>query len=288
MKWLQVSLTLEGELAEPVSERLHRHCKGGVILEASKNEGYVEIRGYLSISGDVQSTRRKIEEGLFYLGRIRPLPEPVFEIVEEQNWAEAWKQHYRPVVVGQRLLVLPAWLDNPHPDRIPLLLDPGMAFGTGTHPTTKLSLEALEEHIQPGTQVLDLGTGSGILAIAAAKLGAQHVLGVDIDPVAIESARQNLRNNKVDETVRLLHGSLQDCPPNARYDLILANILIPILMQLLKQGLAERVEKGGKLILSGILDHQAQDVTGAYQAHGLALVHELAWQDWRAFVFKRK
>lgn len=288
MRWLQVSLTLDGELVEPVSELLHRYCKGGVILEASPRGNKVEIRGYLSIASQSQSVRRKIEEGLWYLSRIRPLPEPVFELIEEQNWAEAWKQHYQPILIGQRLLVLPAWLENTHPDRIPLLLDPGMAFGTGTHPTTRLSLEALEQHLQPGCHVLDLGTGSGILAIAAVKLGASRVLGVDIDPVAIESAQNNLLRNKVESQVDLEKGSLQDCPPNTKFDLVVANILTPILLQLLDQGLSERVLKGGLIILSGILDHQIDDVKHAYQAQGLVVEQENALQDWRALVLHKK
>jgi ribosomal protein L11 methyltransferase len=288
LKWLQVSITLDGELAEPVSELLHRYCKGGVILEASQKDGLLELRGYLSITPDSQSTRRKIEEGLWYLGRIQPLPEPIFEVVQEQNWAEAWKQHYRPVLIGQRLLVLPAWLENPHPDRIPILLDPGMAFGTGTHPTTKLSLEALEKHVRPGSRVLDLGTGSGILAIAAAKLGADAVLGLDIDPVAVESAKANLLRNDVGDVVSVDVGSIRDCPARASFDLIVANILTPILLQLLEQGLDDLVPSGGKLILSGILDHQAEDVKRAYQSHELKVIQELACQDWRALIFNRK
>jgi ribosomal protein L11 methyltransferase len=288
LKWLQVSLIVDAELAEPVSELLHRYCKGGVILEASQSDEQVELRGYLSVAEGMPSTQRKIEEGLWYLGRISPLPDPIFEIVEEQNWAEAWKQHYRPILVGQRLLVLPAWLKNPHPDRIPLVLDPGMAFGTGTHPTTRLSLEAIEQQLQPGSQVLDLGTGSGILAIAAAKLGAKRVYGVDIDPVAIQSARENLVRNHVDHLVHLGQGSLQDCPPDVHFDLIVANILTPILLQLLEQGLADRVPRGGKLILAGILDQQAEGVKNAYQAQGLKTLQEMAWQDWRALIFSRK
>jgi ribosomal protein L11 methyltransferase len=288
LKWLQVSLTLDEELAEPVSELLHRHCQGGVILEASQIDEQIEIRGYLSLSPDSHSARQKIEEGMWYLSRISPLPEPVFEIVEEQNWAEAWKQHYRPILVGKHLLVLPAWLENPQPDRIPILLDPGMAFGTGTHPTTRLSLEALENHLQPGNAMLDVGTGSGILAIAAAKLGAASVVGLDVDPVAIESAQENLRRNKVEWVVHLDRGSIQDCPSDVKFDLIVANILTPVLLQLVEQGLTDRVRKGGKLILSGILDHQADEVKSASRRHGLEVIQELSWKDWRAIILSRK
>lgn len=288
MKWLQVSLVLDDELAESVSDLLHRYCKGGVVLEASKSDGLIEIRGYLPISEDTQQQRRKIEEGLYYLGRIKPLPEASFEEVENRDWTDAWKQHYRPIMVGRRLLVLPAWMKSDNPDRIPLLLDPGMAFGTGTHPTTQLSLEAIESHLRPGFSVLDLGTGSGILAIAAAKLGAKQVLGLDTDSTAIAAAQENILRNEVDSQIETRLGSLESCPAEINFDLIVANILTKILLELLEDGLAERVHPGSKLILSGILDHQVDSVISAYQSHGLELIQELAQDDWRALVFTRK
>jgi ribosomal protein L11 methyltransferase len=288
LKWLQVSLVLDGELAEPVSELLHRYCKAGVTIEASKKQGQVEVRGYLPISPDTQEKQRRIEEGLWYLGRIKPLPPPTFEEVEDQDWAEAWKRHYRPILVGRSLLVLPAWMDNKHPDRIALVLDPGMAFGTGTHPTTQLSLEAIESHLEPGTSVLDLGTGSGILAIAAAKLGARQVLGLDTDVVAITAARENINLNEMGDVVEIVPGSLDAFPPDTTFDLIVVNILTKILLELLEDGLADRVPNGGKLILSGILDHQAATVIEAYQKHGLQLIQELTMDDWRALVFSKK
>ena len=287
MKWLQVSLVLDGELAEPVSDLLHRYCKGGVILEAASEADLLHLRGYLPIDKQTQDQRRKIEEGLWHLGRIQSIPDPSFEVVEDQDWAEAWKVHYRPIQVGQRLLVLPAWMNNPQPERIALRLDPGMAFGTGTHPTTRLSLEAIERHLQSGSTVLDMGTGSGILAIAAAKLGAARVLGLDTDPLAVEAATANSVHNQMDSIITIKQGSLEACHPETTFDLTVANILTKILLDLLDVGLANLVSDQGMLILSGILDHQAASVVDGCQSQGLALVEELALDDWRALVFSR-
>lgn len=288
MKWLQVSVVLDGELAEPVSDLLHRYCKGGVILEAVQQSNLVQLRGYLAIDPDTDQNQRKIDEGFWYLSRIQPVPEPSYETVEDQDWAEAWKAHYRPILVGERLLVLPAWISNPEPERIPLILDPGMAFGTGTHPTTRLSLEAIESYLPPGAKMLDLGTGSGILAIAAAKLGAASVLGLDTDPIAIESAAENIIHNQVETVVSIRQGSLDACPSEPKFDLIVVNILAKVLLEMLENGLAELVPARGVLILSGILDHQTASVVSGYQNHGLAWIDEFVMDDWRALVFSRK
>ena len=279
---------LDGELAEPVSDLLHRYCKGGVILEATPQANLVQLRGYLAITHATQETQRKIEEGLWYLSRIQPIPDPIYEAVEDKDWSEAWKKHYQPIQVGQRLLVLPAWMSSPHPERIAISLDPGMAFGTGTHPTTRLSLEAIERHLQPGFNVLDMGTGSGILAIAAAKLGAKYVLGLDTDPVAVQTASANASHNKVESMVAIGQGSLEACPSQPKFDLIVANILSKILLELLDEGLTKLVPNGGYLVLSGILDRQAASVGDSCQDRGLDLVDELALEDWRALVFRRK
>lgn len=288
MNWLEVGLELDGELAEPVSDLLHRYCQGGVVIEAAGKPGRVFVRGYLSVDGDTEIQRHKIEEGLWFLGRIRPLPEPTLRAIDDQDWAEAWKQHYHPIEIGRRLLVLPAWIKNPNPKRIPLLMDPGMAFGTGTHPTTQLCLQALESHLNAGDRVLDLGTGSGILAIAAAKLGAGFVFGLDTDPIAVSAASKNVSQNQVAEIVHIQRGSLDVCPRQPEFDLIVANILTGILLKLLDQGLAEYVTPNAKLVLSGILDHQSDQVVEAYLQHELELLEVLEQEDWRAIVLHRK
>ena len=152
--WLEVSLTVDGEMAEAVAEVLARFIPNGVAIESTaiyadpEDEGYpigpLRVCGYLPVDDRLEETRHKVEEALWYLGRISPLPAPQFRTVQEQDWAEAWKQHYHPIAIGQRLIIVPAWLESPDPARIPIRMDPGMAFGTGTHPTTQLCLELAE------------------------------------------------------------------------------------------------------------------------------------------------
>ena len=143
-KWLQVSLTVDGELAEAVSEVLARFAPNGVAIETTgvtanpdDSEGHavgpLRVSAYLPVDGELEESRRRLEESLWYLGRIRPLPVPEFTLIEETDWSAAWKEHYRPIPIGAKLIIVPAWLESPSPDRVPIRIDPGMAFGTGTH-----------------------------------------------------------------------------------------------------------------------------------------------------------
>ncbi len=154
MNWLEVSLTVDGELAESVADVFARHAPNGVMTEqgvkyndaedAGTPTGPITVRAYLEVNDQLEETRQKLEESLFYLGMIQPLPRPVYKRIPDQNWMEAWKQHYKPILIGERLLILPAWMDSPEPNRVAIKIDPGMAFGTGTHPTTQLCLELME------------------------------------------------------------------------------------------------------------------------------------------------
>lgn len=302
MKWLEVSLTLEGELAEPVADLLARYAPGGVVVEAGRIEddageghpvGPVVVRAFLPADVDLADRQRSLEEGLWHLGQIQPLPSPVFQPVEETDWSETWKARYRPIAIGRRLIILPAWLPLPAGSRLPLILDPGMAFGTGTHPTTQLVLAALEDHLQAGQTVADLGCGSGILSIAAGRLGASRVQAVDIDPQAVEIARQNVQRNGLADHVQLGVGSLEALKQAAQaagrgFDLVLANILAPVLEEMLDQGLPGLVEPGGVIILSGILDHQVPSLVERAKGHGLPLLETRAEADWRALVLVRE
>jgi ribosomal protein L11 methyltransferase len=298
--WLEVSLTVDGELAEPVAEVLARFIPEGVVIESTAvtadpddSEGHavgpLRVFGYLPVDEQLEETRRQLEQALWYLGRIRPLPDPQFTPIQQTNWAEAWKEHYQPIAVGERLMIVPAWLEQPAGERIPIRIDPGMAFGTGTHPTTQLCLHALEKAAgQPGQnwQVIDLGCGTAILAIAALKLGASHALGVDIDPEAIQAARENAATNGVTENLELGLGSLAEIQAGAfsvqQAHIVLANILAPVLIRLLGEGLANLIAEGGVLILSGILQEQADEVQAAAEKHGLRLIARQQSGDWVA------
>lgn len=301
--WLEVSLTVNGELAEAIAEVLSRFAHGGVVIETtainpdSPGEGSPlgihRVYGFLPVDENLEVTRHKLEEALWYLGRIITLPSAQYRILPDANWSESWKQHYRPIPIGRRLIVVPAWLESPDPDRIAIRLEPGMAFGTGTHPTTQLCLEIIEEQVlrrasSTPSAVVDLGCGSGILSIAAAKLGASPVLGVDIDPQAIKAARENAAANGVDDRLELGLGSLAQIQAGVysirAAGLVLVNILAPVIIDLLEEGLAGLVSRGGMLALSGILQEQADDVEIALHKHNMRTVDRRQRGDWVALI----
>ena len=293
-EWLEVSLIVDGEMAEAVAEVLARYIPNGVVIESTQiapdpeGEGYVigplKVCGYLDVSTDVEATRQKIEEGLWYLGRISPMPSPEFRIIQEVNWVETWKQHYHPIPVGERLMITPAWLPDQDSARIPIRIDPGMAFGTGTHPTTQLCLEMAEMYTMPGQPVIDVGCGSGILAIAALKLGAGKALGVDIEVEAMDAARQNADINDIHTGFEVRLGSVTEVRRGDfamnQAPLVFANILAPILIRLFEDGLGDLVSPGGVLVLSGILAEQESGVMASANAHGFELKSRLQIGDW--------
>ena len=303
MNWLEVSLTVNGELAESVADVFARFAPNGVMTEQGvkfldeEDEGTatgpITVRAYLEVNDQLEETRQKLEESLFYLGMITPVPTPAYKQIADQNWMEAWKQHYKPILIGQRLLILPAWLESPEPNRIPIKIDPGMAFGTGTHPTTQLCLELMEVSTDncPLITVIDVGCGSGILSIAALKLGAKTVLGVDIDIESVKNSRENADTNGVGEELMLGQGSVTEIlAGNFQFKsapLVVANILGPILIRLFDAGLADLVESNGEIILSGILAHQAESVIEAAQAKGLKRNDQRQIGDWVAISLKR-
>lgn len=303
--WLEISLTVDGEIAEAVAEVLSRYLPNGVAIESTAvtaspddSEGHaigpLKVYGFLRIDDPayspggqgLQELQSKIEQALWYLGRIQPLPPLQYRIIHETDWSQAWKQHYNPITIGKRLAIIPAWLDNPYPERIDIRMDPGMAFGTGTHPTTQLCLQYIEQITTPGAEVIDIGCGSGILSIAALKLGATRALAVDIDPDAVRVSLENALLNGVDERLETGLGSVAEVLAGnfqfQRAPLVLANILAPVLVNLLDEGLANLVTPGGSLILSGIIETQAADVQAALERNGLVLDSQRQIQDWVA------
>src|SRR6476659_8736506 len=305
MNWLEVSLTVNGELAEAVADVLARFAFSGVMMEqgvkytddedAGTPTGPITVRAYLEVDDRLEATRQKLEESLYYLGRIQPLPAASYKEIADQNWMEAWKQHYKPILIGERLVIVPSWMDSPDPNRIAIRIDPGMAFGTGTHPTTQLCLELMEQAIielrksRVGNnmtpenlrisnnefRMIDVGCGSGILSIAAIKLGADSALGVDIDSGSIDNARENAHTNSLGDELILGVGSVPEIL-NGKFairsaSLVVANILAPVIIRLFDAGLAELIENGGMILLSGILQEQAQSVIEAAQAQGLRM-----------------
>ena len=172
MNWLEISLTVDGELAESVADVFARFAPNGVMTEqgvkyndaedAGTPTGPITVRAYLTVDDQLEETRQKLEESLYFLGMIQPLPAPSYKQIADQNWMEAWKQHYKPILIGKRLLILPVWLDSPEPDRLAIKIDPGMAFGTGTHPTTQLCLELMEAWFEQSS-TLAPGASAGVV-----------------------------------------------------------------------------------------------------------------------------
>ncbi|MBR8238056.1 50S ribosomal protein L11 methyltransferase [Burkholderia sp. AU42008] len=189
---------------------------------------------------------------------IAETPKFVVREVEEQDWVRLTQSQFEPIPIGERIWVVPSWHDAPDPDALVLELDPGLAFGTGSHPTTRLCMEWLEQSVKPGQSVLDYGCGSGILAILAKKCGANPVIGIDIDPQAVESARQNSERNRAEVTY-----GLPDACPDGEFDIVVANILSNPL-KLMASMLASKVKPGGRIALSGVLARQADEVAAVY------------------------
>jgi ribosomal protein L11 methyltransferase len=253
----------------------------------------VDLRAYLPLDARTEAAQEEIRRGISHLRMITPLPDPQFSIIEEENWKEAWKSHYRPLAIGDRLMIIPSWFEIESPGRVPIRLDPGMAFGTGTHPTTQMCLLALEEYLEPGMFVMDIGCGSGILSIAAALLGAEKVLAADTDREAVGSARLNLRKNGVESSVQVLHGGLDDLLGEMRAefasaDITLVNILSRVITEMLETGLTDTLRPGGLLILSGILEEQADHILAACNRRGLVEVRRYSQDDWRALLLKKR
>jgi ribosomal protein L11 methyltransferase len=294
---------------------LSRFAPNGVAIESTAVQadeedegrpiGPLRVCAYLPVDDRLEETRRKLEESLWYLGRIRPLPAPQYQSIQEADWAEAWKEHYHPVAIGSKLIIVPAWLANPEPQRIPIRMDPGMAFGTGTHPTTRLCLEMIEALFDEGrrkkdegeirssffllpSSVIDIGCGSGILSVAALKLGAGHALGVDIDPLAVDVSRENAALNGVPDRFEAGLGSVDEIR-QGKFSLqtapvVLANILAPVIVRLLDGGLGELLEPRGVLILSGIITDQAPGVEAALSRHRLNVIERHQEGDWVALL----
>ena len=319
--WLEVSLTVDGELAESVAEVLARFIPDGVVIETTsiapdaEGEGApvgpLRVCGYIPVDGQLEVTRQRIEESLWYLGRIPapfPLPLAEYKPIQEENWIEAWKQHYHPVAIGRKLIIQPAWLESMEQERIPIRIDPGMAFGTGTHPTTQLCLEMIENLLlspdlsqppvlPPGADVIDVGCGSAILSIAALKLGARFALGMDIDMQAIPNARLNALQNGVAGCLELGVGSVAEIRegkfPIRQAHLVLANILAPVIIRLLDEGMTDLLIPGGVLVLSGILEDQWLGKEGhvslkeALERHDLQILDRRQSGDWIALAVTR-
>jgi ribosomal protein L11 methyltransferase len=299
-EWLELATSAESEAVESISAAFAEYGQGVAIeqvVESSRDGDVVDlpadapvlIKTYLPLRDPSTPDRRaQIEKAIWALGMVRQVSPLQVRTLRETDWANAWKEHFFVHRVGQRTVIVPSWRQAEYaqqPGDVVLLLDPGMAFGTGLHPTTRLCLRACEELVRPGMRVTDVGAGSGILSIAAARLGASHVDAVELEVVAAEVCRGNVARNAVADLVSVRTGSLEG-PPDVPSDLVLANITIATLLQL-HPLLAEQLRPGGLAVLSGVLAERADELLQVLAQHGWRHVRTNQEQDWVALIVSR-
>jgi ribosomal protein L11 methyltransferase len=305
MRWLELRVQTHPEAVESVSELLSSYAPGGVAIEEpiellDEGQEYrvlmgqpVKVHAYLPIDGKEEEARLRISEGLWHLSRLGPqfVGELSTEIVNEEDWANAWKEYYHVTHIGQRLVIRPSWREYaPQGDGVVLELDPGMAFGTGLHPTTRMCLEQLEQRVRPGMRAIDVGTGSGILALAATKLGAQSVYCIDNSSVAVESAIANAATNHLSERIQVVLGVLDETEAErmaGQYDLVLANIIARVIGSIAPQ-LAQVMAPGAILIASGIIEERRHEAEQPLLDAGLRLIDQVMIDDWVSLIMTHK
>ena len=324
MKWVEFSVVVTGETAEAVTDLFSQYShSGGVAIQELSEPDEIRI-GPQSLTksrrvgiaafaplpqdaedGAIVAARQGLRDGLSYLDMITSVGELHERTIADEDWESAWREHFHPNRVGIRSVVVPTWRDyDPEPDDIVIRLDPGMAFGTGLHPTTQLCARELEKRVQPELAVLDVGCGSGILSIIAAQLGAGQVRGIDIDPVAITAAMENVAHNNLSDVIDIREGTLprtgqdpfdvaqQDWPEAVRashgWDIVVANLTAEVLEELAAP-LAVATRPGGILIGSGIIAEKFDMAAYAMMEAGLRLIDAVSDEsgDWRAIILMR-
>jgi len=304
MHWLELTVQTHPEAVESVSELLNRYTTGGVAIEEpieliDEGQEYrvltgqpVKVHAYLPIDGKEEAARQQVAEGLWHLSSLGPqfVGDLQTRVVHEEDWANAWKDYYHVTHIGQRLVIRPSWREYiPINNEVVLELDPGMAFGTGLHPTTRMCLEQIEQRTLPGVRVLDVGTGSGILALAAAKLGAANVHCIDNSSVAVESAVANAETNHLSDRINVVLGMLDETEStrlSGQYDLVLANIIARVIGSIAPY-LAQVLAPDGMLITSGIIEDRRQEAEQPLLAAGLKLIDQVMIDDWVTLIMQK-
>lgn len=311
MKWSELSIHTSEEAVDAISNILHEAGASGVVIEDSQDfekqrgQQYGEIyaldredfpqdgvivKAYLPVSSFLAETVEEIKLAINNLVNfdinVGANKVSVSEI-DEQDWSTAWKQYYHPVKISNRFTIVPTWEDyeRVESDELMIELDPGMAFGTGTHPTTVMSLQALEKHVQPGMYVTDVGTGSGVLAIGAAMLGADHVHALDLDPIAVKAAIENIELNNVSANINVVEGDLLDTVKEPA-DIVVANILAEIIMTFTDDAYTV-VKPGGLFITSGIIEAKKEDVKQSLTNAGFIIDEVMMMEDWVTIVSRK-
>ncbi len=250
------------------------------------NPNWLIMRAWIAEVTEVEQIRLRLEQAVSEIGSrgVGLVESPTYQWVQEEDWADAWRDYFKPFRIGERLVVIPSWEEyDLQTGDLPLYLDPGMAFGTGTHTTTSLCLTALERLVKPGHSVLDVGTGSGILAIAAHRLGATHVTAIDIDPVAVKVALENVQKNDVG--VDVARATVAEVGGEG-FDLVIANIIAAVIIDLLPAMVA-KLKPGGNILVSGIIAEKQQQVLDAMTETWLLPVEVRLESDWVAITAKK-
>lgn len=307
MKWLECSLQVADEVVEAAAELLGTVCPGGVVIDDPKMvnrcraagvwdysdlpdaapDAQVFIKGYLPVDGRLEEIKLVLVEkisrqlcAVFGADCVALLP---FVEIDEEDWSTAWKKHFHVFKVGNTMVIKPTWENyTAQPGEHVIEIDPGMAFGTGTHATTKMCIECLENIGVRGKSIYDVGTGSGILAIAGALLGAGQINAVDIDRVAVRVARENVAVNNLTHKIAVNEGDLLNALPDS-CDVLLANIIADIIIKLLPD-VPGRLNAGGKAVFSGIIADREQDVLAAIEAAGMRCIGRKTEDVWCALI----
>ncbi|MFC4411072.1 50S ribosomal protein L11 methyltransferase [Chungangia koreensis] len=311
MNWAELSIQTTHEATEAISNILHESGASGVVIEDSEEllreredrfgeiydlnpgdfptEGVI-IKAYLPANSFITETVEEIKLAINNLKNFDiNIGKNIVTMIEvnEEDWETAWKQYYHPVKISERFTIVPSWEDYKpvSTDELIIELDPGMAFGTGTHPTTVMCLQALEKTVQRNDYVIDVGTGSGVLAIGAAKLGAGHIHALDLDEVAVRAAKENVQLNHTDEQIDVLQGNLLDTVTKPG-DIVVANILAEVIMSFTDDAF-QIVKNGGKFITSGIIEAKKDDVKTALTQSGFEIEEIMMMEDWVTIISRK-
>ncbi|MCZ0704015.1 ribosomal protein L11 methyltransferase [Natronobacillus azotifigens] len=311
MKWSELCIHTTNEAVEPISNILHEAGASGVVIEDAEDllkerstelgemyeldpkdypEEGVMLKAYLPMNSFLGETVEQIKQAinnLLVYNIDLGLNHITLSEVNEEEWATAWKKYYKPVKISEKITITPTWEDySPvSSDEIIIELDPGMAFGTGTHPTTVLSIQALEKYVQPGQTIIDVGTGSGVLSIAAALLGANQIYAYDLDEVAVKSAKINSKLNKVDDRIVCKQNNLLTNVTH-QPDIIVANILAEIILRFVTEAY-QILKPGGIFITSGIIQAKKQSVKDALTEAGFEILEVNQMEDWASIMARK-
>jgi ribosomal protein L11 methyltransferase len=297
MDVIELAIHADAESAEALASAFNEYAYGGAVIEQvvtpEKGEALdtarpYTVRAFLLDDETFDEKRRAIERSVWALGMLRPLGELQMRQVAEEDYANAWKKFYQVLRVGTHTVIKPSWLEyTPRENDVVIELDPGMAFGTGLHPTTRLCLVMLEKYVTPDCSMLDVGTGSGILAIGAAKLGAAFVDARDIDPIAVETAQKNIAASGLTGTIQVTRASIAVEPNPRQFDIVTANIFADTIAEL-APALIQHLKPSGVFIASGILVERAYLVERAMGEQDMELVEKLQEEDWLVMVYRHR